>query len=205
MIRTRFMGTAGLLLGLALVGALFLTAYQSASIDPARADIPIAEAKSVSSLFDDPQTAQDTLPSFLREGPQSLGELALQTTRSLGVDRNVKYWTALNDAGEICLVALIPGPDQVAAMTCQPVAIIKKSGLGLQFADRTVALRAYFLPEGFTIADTVYTKVGNQLAVMDAGVATNGDPIASSVSGSIELMPFEALNFTPIEKMGLGR
>jgi hypothetical protein len=145
----------------------------------------VAEAspKTISPLFARDQTSGDVLPTFLTSGNQSLEGVVPDSTRMIGSSQGVDYWIATNSTQQVCLISLLPGTGEFAAMTCRDGASILDSGLPLQTADSDVTLRAYFLPEGYTASASGLSHVGSQLLVGSANAAA---PTIQAVKASTD-------------------
>jgi hypothetical protein len=115
------------------------------------------------------QSSADQLPAYLQSGPESFDGIDPATSRSLGSDQGVSYWSAQNTNGQLCMIALLPGISHIATDSCGTTAAIQQQGLGMQFtnADGSLAVNAYLLPPGYRAA-APYRTISTQLVVGDA-------------------------------------
>lgn len=146
--------------------------------------------------FATPQTQTDVMPAFLVEGDQALDTLSFGTVRSLGsTPDGVRLWTGFANNGEVCLVALLPGADEFASMTCVTPARFATGNLALQAGSKTSAVRAYFLPSDAAISDTA-NKLSSQLVLGDPHVTSTkktSSTIAKVGATALDLPTFEAV------------
>ncbi len=170
--------------GLVVTGVLALAAALLVAIAYAASPTPKASAATPSAApltstsqqlapsLATPQTAGDALPTFLQEGPQAFDGVNPASSRTLGSKDGIDYWVALREDGDLCLISLLPGKKQFASETCQTPATVVAAGIGLQVADATHAINAYFLPAGYTSSSAGYTAVSAQLLVGNAATAS---------------------------------
>lgn len=189
----------------AAVGLLLATFALTLARGPAPADADntpaTASAKTIAAVpaMDDKQASADKVPAFLASGPQSFDGVQYRTTQRVGTADGVTYWTALNDEGQTCLIALIAGPDQFAALSCGGADRVWKEGLGLQLHDPTHAIRAYLVPDGFEQPPSGYEEVGDGL-IVDSAKEDSGNVTVTSTEkvpygdGTLELRPFDAVD-----------
>lgn len=183
--------TNTLLATTALCGLLAVVTINNPG-DTATAAVGMEPSQAVVEVLPDlgePATPADKLPPFLAKGPQVLEGSVPDSARFLGVDSGVRHWSALNTAGEICLISLLPGKGQMAAMSCAPPQDVVDTGLGLQVSDADVAVRAFVVPEGYVPSAPGFKKIDPNLIVESADVdmvstvleprseATSSDPI----------------------------
>lgn len=193
----------GVVVGAAVLGVLGLSVAVASSVPPASA----AQATKVSAgetsaaavilpALATPQTAADALPAYLQSGRQAFDDVDPRTSRSLGTDLSVRYWTAEGTGGQVCLIALLPGNDHVASETCGTPTDIQQKGLGLQLtkADGSVAVNAYLLPPGYTAA-APYRTVSPQLVVGDARTQFAPSVVSSDAGIGSGAKPLQLANF----------
>lgn len=150
-------------LALGITGVLVANSAQPAAVAADGNDPVMTQA--ISPRFSDAQGSTDALPAFLVSGSQEMPGVVPDSTRLLGQRNGANFWLATNDVGETCLISLQPGADQLASMTCQPAKAVWEHGLALQVVTQTMAVRAYFLPAGYSASITGYEPVGDQLLV----------------------------------------
>lgn len=180
--------SAGGVLALGL-GALCFAQVNTPSVAVAQ-DAPetltTQEAASISPLYAEAQGSQDRLPAFLVSGEQSFPGIVPDSSRFLAtVDEN-KVWTVLDDGGEVCIITLMPGPDQFATQGCVTPERFAEAGVSLQASDETDAYRVHFVPEG-------YVDPAGQLDVAEDQLLV-GDP--SEASGPTELVASDGAKST---------
>ena len=189
-------------LGLAALAVAQTTPVLSAHAESEGEVLVAAEAEDISSVFSEAQDPADRLPGFLLEGPQKLGDFDISSARLLGVVDGTKAWTVLNQAGEACLISLLPGDDQWASMACATPEVFEKQALSLQSATPEAESRLYFVPEGYS-APEVLEEVAPQLYAGDPTVSETS-PLTLTEEGasnarsnqddSVEIPPFESVD-----------
>jgi hypothetical protein len=175
-----------------------------AEAQPVAIAVSDSEASAISPLFAVQQSADDALPGFLVSGRQAFDGLRPSTARHLGKTAGANYWIALSETRGVCLISLLDGLDENAAMTCQSPTNLWRSGLALQVADQTRALRSYFLPSGYQQDVPGYKRAGDQLIVGDASKPAKSLQLSKSDSNSraaatLTLPAFETQGFSAPE------
>lgn len=188
---------AALIVGFLLLVVTFGPRSTSASAETG--EISAAAVLEVSPLFNVAQMKTDKLPSFLTDGAQSLEGIGEDSTRFLGEQDGIKYWIAARSSNEMCLISLLPGRDQFAAMSCQLIDTIWNSGIGLQFADSRYNVRAYLLPNGFDAKVDGFTTLGTQLLLGSGERDSVKEMLVAPQSTSkhrdaLQLIPFHAIS-----------
>lgn len=200
--RIRLIGKpVALAVGLALVVAAGSAVYIQSSTARAQAAsaLVVAEAAAVVPEMGRPQTQDDELPDFLKDGPQAFENTAVESSRHIGGIDGITFWSALNHGGDVCLIGLMPGEAEVAVQTCGSIEQIEKQGLGVQFADRNQAIRVYLVPEGITVTDSRYTKAGPRVYVSAPTVADFRGPSVASNRSERGAAPFELAPMPKLE------
>lgn len=118
-----------------------------------------------------PQSDVDKLPDFLQAGEQSLPEIDASSTRSAGTADGVQYWTAVSDSNELCLIALLPGDDEFAAMSCADAATLATAGAAVQATTPELSIKAVFVPGIDLPVVGGFNLVGTNLLVGDGDIA----------------------------------
>lgn len=101
-----------------------------------------------------PQTAADSVPEVVRL--DELGGVDETTVRSLGSDGTADYWVARAGQSGVCLVAHIPGGNEISASTCGTIADFNRRGLaiiaGQSRSDLSTSVEAYLLPSDVDVS-----------------------------------------------------
>jgi hypothetical protein len=174
---------------LALVGAAVGVAGAASAEDASN----LAAVEALSPDLEQNQGRSDALPSFLVSGDQALPGIRPETSRALGEEDGVTYWIAVNDLNEGCLIALMPGDDRFASMSCVDGDAAWENGLALQVQDQDQAIRAYFLPDGYSADIPESEEVGEQLLVTSAEEAARDLTAYPSSSEDEDLKPIELI------------
>ena len=164
-------------------------------------DVAVGE---VASILFSPADAADALPVFLTEGGQAHSQLSPETARSLGSLAGSQYWIAQSTGGDVCLVVLVSGPDQLASSTCVPAKVAVDSGLTLQVQSAATGIteRLYLIPDGYiaTISGSL-SKVSDQLVVGVTNSSAAIDvPVVRPAEGAKGSTPVEFRSY-PIEPL----
>src|SRR5690606_15879295 len=111
----------------------------------------------------------DRLPDFLSDGSQSFENIDARSSILQGVDaEGITYWTAFSTVGNLCLITLLPGQDQLASSTCSPSpGEFRAHGLGSQIAGNDAATRAYLVPDGYNASADGFTPIGTNIIRTD--------------------------------------
>jgi len=142
-----------------------------------------------------PQAEADTLPGFLQTGDQALPDIDLTSTRSAGSGNGVQYWTAVSDSNELCLIALLPGENQFAAMSCADGATLAAAGAAVQATTPELSIKAVFIPgENIPVPDG-FELTGTNLLTGDGDIANLPIDLGPVVDGvtNLELPAFGQL------------
>lgn len=188
---TRILRWGTLALSAAAVAGFGYGATTAQATDtPAPESVTLANPRSAQ-----PQADADVLPDFLQSGDQALPGIVNSSARSAGVTNGVRYWTAVNDANELCLIALLPGEDQFAAMSCSDSATLATAGAAVQAATSTLSVKAVFIP-GDNVPDVNgFALVGTNLLVGNGDIANLPIDLGPLVDGitNFELPAFKQL------------
>jgi hypothetical protein len=128
--------------------------------------------------------------------------IAKGTARRIGAVKGGEYWVAASTTGEICLIGLLLATE-FAAITCADVRSVMDHGIGLQLANTEVALRAYFVPDGFTVVTGQFEYASANLIVSDATVPSEENPlevISSETGRGLGLRTFDRLQVSEVSK-----
>lgn len=152
-----------------LAGSFTYGAVQAAAsgdVEPSEALIEAIPA------LGEPQTATDELPGFLVDGEQELPGISADSVRELATHDGIRIWTAVNDGGEGCLISLLPGPDQIATLTCASADAINEGMLTLASSDGDSGARISLTPPAYDADDSELESVGDQILIGDPAEPT---------------------------------
>lgn len=94
------------------------------------------------------RTAADSVPKAV--DLDNLGGIDEATVRSLGSDGTARYWVARAGRSGVCLIAHIPGGNEISASTCGTISDFNRRGLaiiaGQSRSDLNTSVEAYLLP-----------------------------------------------------------
>jgi hypothetical protein len=197
------MAVSAVLLGLAGTVAFASGATAASNAAPEPQAVVKADAADWSgslSILSKPSTAEDATPL----GATELFDAS--TSRLVSATSEASYWAALNDHGEVCLVAAVDSdePEPYVGVTCGSKGLLTKHGVGIQVVTKETAVRAYLVPDKAKTA-----KAPASIAAASEKTASNDnvvlvDPYASaarakqrllaptaSQGSDVQLLPFE--------------
>ena len=136
------------------------------------------------------------------------------TSRLVSSTAEATYWAALNNAGEVCLIAAVASdePEPYVGVTCGTSSLLAKNGIGIQVVTKETAVRAYLVPDKAKLAKapTAIATVAEKSAGQDNIVLV--DPYApaaqsaqrllaptGSAAGDVQLLPFETPDPSELE------
>lgn len=101
---------------------------------------------------------RSNLPEELKGEGLGINGLLLEEVYAVGSAGNADFWVALDEAGYICLVGLIPGEDWVASSACQSPEGFNSAGMGLRFSNPYDEVEAYVTPDSGVISSGVLSE-----------------------------------------------
>ncbi|GAA0993951.1 hypothetical protein [Subtercola frigoramans] len=155
---------AASLCGVALTAVVSLapSAVSASSPDP------VETWKPVLGLIATSQGQLDHLPSYLVSGEQAFESVDFSTTHALGSTNGTKLWAALSPDGRLCVIVDMNDSVQLAGLSCSTPEEFATAGLGIQVADRSKAVQAYLLPDGYVNSShPELIPVGTNVVVAD--------------------------------------
>ncbi len=172
----------------AAIGALI--GFGSASA--VASDTSVVDVASMSEA----RSEQDRLPDFLAAGPQSHEGIDPASTRYQGAVEGVHYWLANDHLGQLCIVSLADGPDQLSGSTCGDEEVITENGLSLGFTIFATELeyRAHFVPDDWSLRGSNLNSLSPNLSVevIPEGSESVSSPTITDGQGhSVELDALE--------------
>ncbi|HXH33911.1 MAG TPA: hypothetical protein VNJ54_05810 [Plantibacter sp.] len=115
-----------------------------------------SSAREQLSLLNAPRNAQDSLPRSIHTQSKGIGDggLATDSTRFLGEDESAQYWTGIDTAGHVCVIAEL-NMSGVWSSACTNAHQFANTGLGLSVDRPDEAnpehAEAYLLPDGVVL------------------------------------------------------
>jgi hypothetical protein len=123
------------------------------------------EQFTASPLLESPQEAVDRLPNVLLSKDRALPNFDPSSSRSLSADQEgIRYWLGQGADHATCLVGVLPGEEQFAAMTCAGTGALNAHGLVLQISDK-VSGRGIYVPAGVDLSAVKMQMLDKQFAV----------------------------------------
>lgn len=159
-----------------------------------------SSAREQLSVLDAPRNAQDSLPRTIHTQSNGIGDggLVTDSTHFLGNDERAQYWTGIDKAGNVCVIAEL-NVSGAWSSGCTNAQQFAKTGLGLAVDRPSEAnpehTEAYLLPDG-----VVLDEIPQVLAYTAANLLTGDtrllskrairDGLTSSTSDfSLQLIP----------------
>ncbi|MEO8263705.1 MAG: hypothetical protein ABI566_14145 [Pseudolysinimonas sp.] len=141
------------------------------------------------------QVAGDRLPAAVPLALHGQGGLVAATARSVGSADGIRYWTALDLRGQVCVVAVSAGGGYTAS-SCVPATVFAAGGVALRVDDAVhgTGWQAVLVPDGSLPAST---KLGGWRSASANLVVAGPDVVAPLTltvpgSGTVELTAIPA-------------
>ncbi|MDP9738102.1 hypothetical protein [Curtobacterium sp. 260] len=128
------------------------------------------------------------------------------TSRLVSSTSEARYWAALNNHGEVCLVAAVASdePEPYVGVTCGSKTLLTEHGVGIQVVTKATAVRAYLVPDKVktakapaSIASAAEKAAGNDNVVLVDPYAPAAQSeqrllaTTASQGSDVQLLPFE--------------
>lgn len=143
-------------LGLAAVSLAVSVGPLGAASDSSAPTAPVSagEYSETLKVMTQVQQEDDLLPEWLASRAQDWGESGISTvnTRLLGSDEAGKYWAAVDNSGNVCVV--VATSEKGFASACQPVERFEKYGVDVRYQQPTLGTfsEVYLIPDGVDLS-----------------------------------------------------
>ncbi|MBG9887352.1 hypothetical protein ABE10_12685 [Bacillus toyonensis] len=181
-----------------LAVALFITAGLGAS-GLAASSMATAQAVPSAGDYDLATLTSSTRGSLPPQVSPNDLSLDADTLRPLAEDKGTRYWVALDDQKQVCLVAFFGADEWAAGKSCSGSASFLANGVGLRLYGPEGLIEAYLTPDDVTvdgpaarIADNLYTvDPAISAEIRTANNVATAEELRSSAEDGFQLALFE--------------